>query len=210
MAHSNPPRDARPTRSDAVRNRGLILEAATEVFASRGEGVDVREIARRAGVGMGTLYRHFPTKEGLLETVLHQDFTEWTRAARAAAASEAEPARALAAFFRDALERQSRHRALTEGFAQRWGTTEDVMCRRELYPVIDELVARCHATGALRADVGTEDVSVLLMGLGTVVRLTAARGHPELSHRALQVVLDGLLAPSRGPAREGTQGPHGT
>ena len=193
MTEPEPPQDVRPARSDAVRNRGLILEAAAGVFASRGAAVDVREIARRAGVGMGTLYRHFPTKEGLLETVLRRDFTEWTRAARAAAASQPDPARALAGFFHDALERQSRHRALAEGFAQHWDASGDAACRRELYPVIDELVARCHAAGVLRGDTGTEEVSLLLVGLGAAVQLAAARGRPEPARRALQVVLDGLL-----------------
>lgn len=193
MTHSSPAGDARPSRSDAVRNRGLILEAAAEVFASRGEGVDVREIARRAGVGMGTLYRHFPTKEGLLETVLHQDFTEWTRAARTAATSQADPARALTGFFHDALDRQCRHRALAEGFARYPDTAGLTTCRRELYPVIEELVTRCRTAGVLRPDVSTEDIAVLLVGLGTVVRLAAARQRPELSQRALRVVLDGLL-----------------
>lgn len=84
---------ARPVRSDAVRNRGAILKAAAAMFAAHGERVDVREIARCAGVGMGTLYRHFPTKDDLLETVLHEHFAEWTHTARHAAATQTDAAR---------------------------------------------------------------------------------------------------------------------
>lgn len=185
----------RPLRADAARNRQLILRAAAEVFATHGEAVDVREIASRAGVGMGTLYRHFPTKEELLNTILHLDFTEWTAAARLAAEQEPDPVVALVNFLRDALERQSHHRALAEGFADCWNEAGVTVCRQELHPILDDLTHRCHEAGALRAGVGPEDISVLLTGLGTIVQLARSSGRPELPTRALDVVLAGLLTP---------------
>lgn len=183
---------SRPSRSDAVRNRAAIMDAAAAAFATQGEQVDVREIAHCAGVGMGTLYRHFPTKDELLETVLHQDFAEWTRTAREDAATQSDPAEALSTFLRDALERQAHHRALVERFAESWDTTSGITaCRRELHPVIDELVARCHDAGLLRPGVTSEDISLLLVALGRIAQLVAPE-RPELWQRALQITWDGL------------------
>lgn len=182
----------RAPRSDAVRNRASILKAASHAFATQGSGVDVREIARSAGVGMGTLYRHFPTKDLLLETVLREHFAEWTRTARDAATDQ-DPAEALSAFLYDALERQANHRALVEQFAETWDTTEGIAtCRRELHPVIDGLVARCHDAGVLRPGVTGEDISLLLVGLGRIAQLASVQGDPLLWRRALQIALDGL------------------
>lgn len=182
----------RASRSDAVRNRASIMDAAARAFAEQGSAADVREIARSAGVGMGTLYRHFPTKDLLLETVLHEHFEEWTRTAADSAASRA-PAEALHVFLHDALERQANHRALVEQFARTWDTTEGkATCERSLYPVIDELVARCHEVGALRPGVTGEDISLLLVGLGGIAQLAGAREHPALWRRALRIALDGL------------------
>ncbi len=185
--------DGSPSRSDAVRNRRAILEAAAAVFASHGEGVDVREIARCAGVGMGTLYRHFPTKDHLLDTVLDEDFAEWTDTARRAADAQQDAAEALSCFMHDALERQSHHRALVERFAKTWNTTSGIAtCRRELHPVIDDLVARCHEAGVLRPGVTSEDVSLLLVALGHIAQLAAAQDRPEMWQRTLHIALDGL------------------
>lgn len=184
---------ARPVRSDAVRNRTAILKAAAAMFATYGERVDVREIARCAGVGMGTLYRHFSTKDDLLETVLHEKFAEWTRTARQAAANQSDPAKALSGFLHDALERQAQHRALVERFAEGWETTSGIAsCRRELHPVIDDLLTRCHEAGVLRPGVKSEDISLLLIALGRISQLAAAQERPEMWQRALQIALDGL------------------
>lgn len=184
--------ETRPPRSDAVRNRTTILKTASTVFATHGGG-DVREIARCAGVGMGTLYRHFPTKDTLLETVLLEDFAEWTRTARAAAAVQPDPGEALADFLHDALERQANHRAMVERFAETWDSTNGIAtCQRELHPVIDDLVVRCHDDGALRPGVTGEDISLLLVALGRIAQLASAQQLPQMWQRALQIALDGL------------------
>lgn len=203
--------EARPLRSDAVRNRDAILKAASVAFATHGERVDVREIARSAGVGMGTLYRHFPTKEELLETVLHTHFAEWTHTARIAAARR-DPAEALSAFLRDALERQAQHRALVERFAATWDSTAGVAaCRRELHPVIDDLVTRCHDAGVLRPDVTGDDISLLMIALGRIAQFATEGDGDEIWRRPLHVVLNGLLtvpspSPPPSPAGPGDQG----
>lgn len=180
-------------RSDAARNRRSITEAASEVFALQGERADVREIASRAGVGMGTLYRHFATKEELLETILERDFIDWTHAAREAADAEPDPARALSNFLHNALGRQGRHRALSERFAaSKERTLDSAACRDNLYPIMEDLVARCKHAGVIRKDATGQDISTLLTGLGTIARLAAEQQRPELPLRALAIVLDGL------------------
>lgn len=191
--------EGRPLRSDAARNRVAIVDAAAEVFATRGADVDVREIARRAGVGMGTLYRHFATKGELLDTVLQHDFAKWTLAASAQAAAEGDPAKALWGFLYDALARQAQHRALVERCANSWtadsrtSAPEIAACQQELHPVIDGILARCHAAGALRPGVSGEDISLLLVALGQIA-LLAGKGHPERWQRLLQIAFDGLQA----------------
>ncbi len=199
---------ARPVRSDAVRNRGAILEAAAAMFAMHGECVDVREIARCAGVGMGTLYRHFPTKDVLLETVLHEDFVEWTHTARQDAAFQNDPAEALSAFLRDALERHANHRALVERFAETWDTPSGIAaCKRDLHPVIEDLVTRCHDAGVLRPGVTGEDVSLLLVALGRIAQLGATQERPELRQRTLQIMLDGLRPTHQSALPTNSSGP---
>lgn len=153
----------------------------------------MREIASSAGVGMGTLYRHFATKEELLDTILEQDFIDWTRAARQAADAEPDPGRALRNFFHDALGRQGRHRALSERFAASMKQPLDSpVCTQNLYPIIEELVLRCQRAGVVRQDVTGQDIAALLLGLGAIARLAAEQQRPQLPVRALSVVLDGL------------------
>lgn len=184
----------RGTRADAVRNRAAILRAAAGVFAQRGHEVDVREIARCAGVGMGTLYRHFPTKQVLVETVLREDFLAWTRSARQAAASHPDPWDALSAFLTDALSRHACHRAMLERFADTWDPSQAAAeWRAQLTPVIAEIVARCHTAGVLRAGVTSDDIALALICLGRLVQLTDPAS-PALWHRHLQIYLDGLRA----------------
>lgn len=184
----------RPVRADALRNRKAIIDAAAAIFAERGHGVDVREIARCAGVGMGTLYRHFPTKDALLDTVLIEDFAAWARSAREAAACQSDPWLALAAFCEDALVRQSCHRAVLERFATDTDTgvgAAVAACQRDLHPVIDRLVDRCHQAGVLRGGVSGQDISLLLIALGRVAQSSSPQS-PQPWRRLLRITLDGL------------------
>ncbi|WP_460961856.1 TetR/AcrR family transcriptional regulator [Parasphingorhabdus pacifica] len=195
MGHSAP-RGAtgqRPMRADAARNRAAIIRAAMVAFAEHGHEVDVREIARCAGVGMGTLYRHFPTKDELLDTILGEDFDAWIDNARRCAAEHDDPWEALTAFMEGALAQKACRRALLECFADSRDTETVTECRRELHPVVEELLARCHAAGVLRAGVGSEDIALLLASLGRTIQFTAST-NPELWRRHLRISLDGLRA----------------
>ncbi|PRY39550.1 TetR/AcrR family transcriptional regulator [Umezawaea tangerina] len=204
MALADPQDTARrrAPRVDAIRNREAIVEAAAEVLAEQGTAVDVREIARRGGVGMGTLYRHFPKKEDLVRTVLHQDFTRWADSARRAAADAEDPWAALTDFYEQALAGYARHRAIMENFELTWAEP-DLDGIRQLRLVIDELCARAGAAGLLRPGVTTDDLLLLLVSLGHAVRITDDC-RPRMWTRLLHISLDGLRPDHRGPLPDGT------
>jgi AcrR family transcriptional regulator len=191
----------RVMRADAARNRAAIIDAASAVLAEHGSATDVREIARLSGVGMGTLYRHFPTKDDLLGTVLHQEFLAWAESARRTAASNEDPWTALAEFFDQALAYHAHHRAVMQCYADSWSVpTAD--CTLLLRPVIDELLARAHAAGVLRAGVTGADLALLLASLGQTVQLTEQcrpQRQPQLWRRLLRISLDGLRAEHQEP-----------
>ncbi|MEU8898783.1 helix-turn-helix domain-containing protein [Nocardia sp. NPDC048505] len=185
----------RAPRADAIRNREAIIEAASAVLAEQGTAVDVREIARRSQVGMGTLYRHFPTKEELVQTVLRKDFTNWAESARTAAAEAEDPWAALTDFYQQALTGYAHHRAIMEHFALAVPVPDpDGLGRLRL--VIDQLRAR--AEDALRPGVSTDDLLLLLVSLGHAVQCTD-RSRPHLWQRLLHICLDGLRADLQQP-----------
>jgi AcrR family transcriptional regulator len=193
--HCDPGR--RTMRADAARNRAAIINAATEVLAQQGSAVDVREIARCSGVGMGTLYRHFPTKDDLISTVLREGFLAWAESARQVAADTEDPWAALVDFFESTLIRHAHHRALMECFAGNW-SVPTAECTLLLRPVIDELLIRAHAAGVLRVGVTGEDLSLLLVSLGQTVQLTE-RCRSQMWRRLLRISLDGLRADHHEP-----------
>jgi AcrR family transcriptional regulator len=187
----------RTPRVDAIRNREAIVEAAAEVLAEQGVAVDVREIARRSGVGMGTLYRHFPKKEDLVHTVLRRDFAKWAESARQAAIEAEDPWAALTDFYQQALTGYARHRAIMENFALTWADP-DLEGIHQLRLVIERLCARAGAMGLLRPGVTTDDLLLLLVSLGHAVQITD-ECRPQMWNRLLRISLDGLRADHREP-----------
>jgi AcrR family transcriptional regulator len=185
----------RAPRVDAIRNREAIVEAASAVLAEQGTAVDVREIARRSGVGMGTLYRHFPKKEDLVHTVLRKDFSEWAESARQAAVDAEDPWAALTAFYEQALTGYARHRAIMENFSLTW-TVPDLEGLQQLRRVIERLCAG--AAGLLRPGVTVDDLLLLLVSLGHAVQITDDC-RPQMWNRLLRISLDGLRAEHHEP-----------
>lgn len=183
-----------PRRRDALSNRAAILRAAADAFSSRGRSVDVREIARCAGVGMGTLYRHFPSKDALVETLLAESYTHWVEAARCSAHTRANAWEALATFVSEALTYQRRDRALLENLAATTDAAGLSGCRKYVRPLVVELVAAAHAEGSLRKGVTPDDVLGLLAALGRLVELDLPA---ETVSRCLDIALTGLR---HGPA----------
>ncbi|MET4924400.1 TetR/AcrR family transcriptional regulator [Streptomyces sp. PSRA5] len=189
----------RGRRADAERNRAAIMEAAGAVFAEHGGTVDVREIARRSGVGMGTLYRHFPTKDDLLLTVLEQQFGSWLSDAHQQATATEDPWQALTGFFEQMLTTQARNRAVVESYTTNGGPTPS--CAQRCYTFIDELRTRCMNAGLLRPDVTTDDL-VLLSGSLSQAVLTTGDSHPGQWRRLLRISLDGLSSRNTQPLPE--------
>lgn len=179
----------RRRRADAVRNRALVLAAAEEVFAESGSKAQIEEIARRAGVGVGTVCRNFPTKEALLEAVfsgLYESLLE--RAQLALAVPDA--SLAFEQFLVSLPEFHVKHRAFAEQMANELEVAAQPV-RDQLMVAITELVARAQAAGAIRPDIGPADVSMLLSG---VAHATALAGdlQPMLRERYVRIILDGL------------------
>lgn len=185
-------------RRDAERNRQRILEAARRGFAERGLGITLDEIARLAGVGVGTVYRRFPNKELLIDALFEERIGEIVAQAREGAQEE-DGWRGLTRFLEVAVDRLATDRGLRElVLGSAYGPERIVSARSRIKPLVDEMVARAQEQGTLRSDVGATDFPLLLMMLDAVVDTT--RDVDPLSwRRALGIVLDGLRAPGTTP-----------
>ena len=188
----------RPLRRDAERNRGLLVAAARDAFAADGIEVSVEEIARRAGVGVATLYRRFPTKEELIDAVLEDAFAEICQAAQDGL--EVEDAWVgFTGFLERVFALQERNRCLKDVIAShRHGRRRLEAARAELRPLVTELIARAQAQGTLRPDFTPEDVPLLFWSGGRVAQMTSDVV-PELWRRYLGLLLDGLRTSAATP-----------
>jgi AcrR family transcriptional regulator len=185
-------------RADATRNRRRIVDAAREVFGSSGLDVSVRRIAGRAGVGLGTLYRHFPTREDLVDAVLEDAFEEYVSLAERALA-EADAWVGFTRFVEEALEMQARNRALKDVIETRaHGRERAQAMRKRARPLTAKLVSRAQEQGALRADFTPQDLPLLFWSGDRVVEL-AGDIAPDLWRRQLAFLLDGLRAEAAHP-----------
>jgi AcrR family transcriptional regulator len=188
----------RPLRRDAQANRERIVAAARAAFAAQGIAVPVEEIARRAGVGMGTLYRHFATKEELVDAVLEDAFEEFVHAAEQALEEED-----AWTGFRGFLERISslhgQNRGLKDMIAsQAHGRTRAEAMRSRIRPLLRQLIERAQEQGSLRPDFAPEDMPLLFWTSSRVIEATGAVA-PELWRRHLGILLDGLRAEAATP-----------
>jgi AcrR family transcriptional regulator len=174
------PVDERPQRRDAARNRARLTHVAADAFGDQGLDVGVGEIARRAGVGVATLYRHFPAKTDLVRAVLQQEVDALAAEVPAMIATP----QPLRAFLAAAVHLQSANRGLLDALAAQ---SPDGEVRRHLgerlLVALGPLVAAAHASGELRADLGPEDLLV-------VVRMLGAAAHDP--QRYLDITLRGL------------------
>jgi AcrR family transcriptional regulator len=191
-------REAVSSRVDAKRNRERLVAAARELFASGGVEVSVREIARHAGVGVGTLYRHFPTREDLIDAVLEDAFEELIAVAEAALA-DADPWRGFTRFIEEALVLHARNRGLKDVVeTQMHGREHAASMRRRMRPLVQRLVGRAQEAGTLRADFTPEDLPLLFWGADRVTELSSVVA-PELWRRHLGFLLAGLHASAATP-----------
>lgn len=152
-------------RADARRNRERVLEAAEELFAADGLTVPLDDIARRAGVGPGTVYRHFPTKEALFETVVLDRIRQMVERARGLADAE-NAGEAFFGYFTRAVEQASLNKAICEALQASTGLELQAAStlEREYREAIGVLLARAQQAGEVRADVTEGEVRALLVG----------------------------------------------
>jgi AcrR family transcriptional regulator len=187
-AYSEP---VRPLRADAARNRQRVLKAASEVFTERGLDVSLDEVARHAGVGVGTVYRRFGTKEDLVEA-LFVDRIEAVAALAEDAAKAPDPWSGLACFLEEAAEMLAGDSGLRQllKFAT-YGGDKVWYARQRNAPVVTRLVERVQAAGQLRSDLRPTDIPFILFMLAEAAQF-ARQVSPEIWRRYLTLVLDGL------------------
>ncbi|MFE2552060.1 TetR/AcrR family transcriptional regulator [Streptomyces sp. NPDC059355] len=181
----------RPLRADAARNRARVLDVATEVFTSRGIGVPTEEIARAAGVGVGTLFRHFPTKEALLEAVMVRRLEEMA-AMTAGLAAQADQAEAFFACFRLVVERSSGKNEFAQALAAA-GVDVHAALRaptEEIQTRLAALLSAAQQAGAVRPDLHLPELLALLVGTGAMLEQLGPDPAPR--ERIFEVVFDGL------------------
>jgi AcrR family transcriptional regulator len=181
--------DARPLRSDARQNRERLLDAARTAFAAEGLSVPLDEIARRAGVGPGTLYRHFPAKEALIEAVVHDRMCRLA-AEGAALGDSPDPGAAFFAFIGRLAAEAGPKRDLFDALASAGIEVGPAVtaAAADLRAQIASLLARAQGAGAVRADIGSAEFTALLSGI-----LFATRSpHGADQALVLSVFRDGL------------------
>lgn len=184
-------------RADAQRNRRRVLDAARRLFAERGLETGMEDIARAAGVGVGTVYRHFPHKEDLLEALADLHFTSLAEAARTEL-ERPDPVDAFRRFMRRSAEIVAADRALGEALGQAPGVCARAAERAGLDEPIDELIARAQDAGALRGEIVTADIAALMCGLGSATQ--PAPHKPWMAwERYVEILLAGLLDPDAPP-----------
>jgi AcrR family transcriptional regulator len=194
------PVGGRPQRADAQANRGRILDVAEEVFGKGGESASTEEVARLAGVGIGTVFRHFPTKAALLQAVLAREFDRLRERAEVLL-DAADPGEAFLGLFGHLAARAPAKIAITEALLDAGGDWDGDAARAsdELRGAVGALLRQAQQAGAVRNDVELPEVYALLAGISRA----AARAHldEEAMARLLAVVFDGLAPPAPDPRR---------
>lgn len=191
-------RAMRPLRADARTNRTRILEVAEEVFGKGGESASTEEVARLAGVGIATVFRHFPTKSALLEAVLVGRFHRLRDRARTLAEA-ADPGPAFFDFFAHTVADAATKIAIAEAFVDAGGDAggEAARASGELRRAVGVLLHRAQKAGAVRDDIELAELYALL--IGTSRAAAYARLDEQVQARTLAIVFDGLAPRPTGP-----------
>jgi AcrR family transcriptional regulator len=183
----------RPLRADAERNRRLLLDAARELFAERGLGVTLDDIVRHAGLGVGTAYRRFGSREALVDALFEEQVQGIVTLARELL--EAEDAwEGLVGFLERSLALQAADRGLKEVLLSTGeGRDRFKAIREQMRPLVSEMIDRAKADGYLRGDFAAQDMPLLQIMLGAVVDVSREM-RPDLWRRCLGLMLDGMRA----------------
>lgn len=194
MKKREAPPEEGPLRADAARNRERVLAVARELLARGDSSLQMNQIAREAGVGVGTVYRHFPTRQDLLEALVNEHLEALLDKAHAAEASE-EPWSSLRRFLRGVLELQLADIGLAEVLnAPRDAHARTSQLKAELFATMNRVLKRAHRAGVVRPEIGADDIQRLMCGVEHAVRIGGER--QVFAERYLTILLDGLRPPS--------------
>jgi len=192
LASSHP---VRPRRSDAQRNREQLIAVARDAFAAADDTVALDRIARAAGVGIGTLYRHFPTREALVEAVYAAELDALTAGAADLLAG-LPPDLALRSWMDRYADFAGRKRGIIDTLRAGWtsGRLTTPVTRERITALIDVILTAGVRAGVFRADVSAADVTAMLLG---VFLSTAANGTTDQARRLLDLTVDALRRPAQ-------------
>jgi AcrR family transcriptional regulator len=196
MTHQ-PALEKRKPRADAIRNRERVLEAAKAVFSQGGPEASLEAVARRAGVGIGTLYRHFPTREALYEAVYRREVEQLVELARDLDGRMA-PVEALRCWLRAGVEFMATKKGMSAALALAAHRSSELVAYSldQLTRAVAELLERAVAADEIRVDIGPEDL------LRTLVGMCYAHDRPDWQTKVLRLVdvfVDGLRGPHKRP-----------
>jgi AcrR family transcriptional regulator len=184
----------RPLRADARRNRERVVIAAQVVFAEHGHDAQMDDVAKRAGVGVGTVYRHFPTKEALIEALAVDRFEKILAVGKAALERD-DPWEALTEAMWEGAALTASDRSFTEIVGEMQGPMQlPEELQRAMNETYAELMRRAQASGDLRPDLVFDDIPMIMCGIGFGTR--KAHSCPDAWRRHVSIVIDGLRASS--------------
>ena len=189
-------RGTRAPRADALRNRDKLIQVARAAFAAATDTVSLEGIAAEAGVGIGTLYRHFPTREALVEAVYAAELDDVTGSV-ATLLEQLPPEAALRAWMRRYADFVSTKRGMAETLRAGWasGRIATPSNRERITAAVATILARGAQAGSLRSDVAPEDIAMMLLG---IFFTTTASKNPEQTGRLLDLVMDALRPKAAG------------
>ena len=189
---------SRPLRADAARNRDKLLVAAVQVFGERGLDAPLEEIARRAGVSIGTLYNHFPTRETFFDAIFPERLAALDRIAEAAL-EDPDPWNGFTGFLEGLFALQAEDHGLNDALARRFPASPEVndACHRGFRHAAD-IIARAKESGRLRADFEPQDLATVIWAMSQVIR-ESMEVAPQAWRRCLAFFLDGLRADAAHP-----------
>jgi AcrR family transcriptional regulator len=196
------PAAERPLRRDAQRNRDAIVAAARQLFCDQGLEVPLDEIARRAQVGIGTLYRRFPSRVELLDAVLADTVQAHVEVAEQALAMD-DPWEGFCFYLEETCRLQATDRGLNDALGMRFPRTPALeTARRRLYDLGGQLITRAQEAGQLRADFTREDLPLVTWANSRILQAVRAAGAPDAWRRHLGFLLDGFRADRAHPLPE--------
>jgi AcrR family transcriptional regulator len=191
----------RALRADARRNREAVIAAAKKLFADQGLDAQMPDVAKAAKVGVGTVYRHFPTKDDLIAALVAERFERLAQKAREDLEME-DPWEGICDFIRYSAQIQADDRGLCEVMGSRPEVMHAASLAAGLPGLCERLVRRAQRSGELRGDLDWQDIPMIACGLGRITQATAGPATGRWP-RLVEIILDGLRAPGSGKLPRG-------